>query len=116
MYDRRYWENIAFQRVCQFLRTGGEIIDFESRKGKPGERVYRYQKALTESMCLFRDRVIAFDWNSVSHDENLKQMKTEDMWQEALLATGNMNDLHYEMGFLTSIKLGQEIAQIMQDI
>ena len=62
MYDKEYWERVNFTQICEFLRTGGQTL--RSDIGTPEERYLCHSKAFITGMKLYKDRILAFDWNN----------------------------------------------------
>ena len=107
MYGADYWKRTDIQHICEFLLSGSG--DKEIEKGTPEERHMRYGKMLGENIHIFRDKILAFDWNSVNENEYEKQVKTDEMFEDILMIIGYLNQLAYEVGFVTGVKTGKDI-------
>ena len=109
MYGKDFWNRAKFQQICEFMRTGSER--FEQEEGTPEERHRVYSKAYAAGMRGFRDKVLAYDWASCesSHD---KDMVTDDLWTDALCASGSLNELSFEIGFRAGLLMARELYQV----
>lgn len=108
MYGSDYQNRIDVQQICDFFRMGAE--SFNLKDGMPKDRHLKYSKAFYMGMQIFRDRVLAFDWETVE-DGNRRDMKTEDMFVEALEASGDLSELAYEMGFRAGLIIGRQLFE-----
>lgn len=106
MYGADFWDRATFQQLCEFMRTGAERFTHE--EGTAEERHKRYSKAYSAGMRSFREKVLAYDWDSCrnSHD---KDMATDDLWIDALSASGDLNELAFEVGFRAGLLVGREL-------
>jgi len=107
MYDADYQSRIDIQQICTFFKVGAETFDIKD--GTPKDRHKKYSRAFGAGMRSFRDRVLAFDWETVSGDR--RDMKTEEMFVEALEASGDLSDLAYEMGFRAGLTIGRQLFE-----
>ena len=110
MYGSDYWKRAGLQQICEYLVYGSE--GKEPEQGTPEERQFRYGKALGQSIRSFRDKIIQFDWDSISNDERKKQMETDEMFEDVIKIINNLNQLAYEMGFITGLKIQKDIFQM----
>lgn len=108
MYDADYQSRIDLQQICSFFKVGAET--FELQEGTPKDRHLKYSRAFGAGMRSFRDRVLAFDWETVRNG-NDRDMKTEDMFVEALHASGDLSELAYEMGFRAGLTIGRQLFE-----
>jgi len=113
MYDDDYWKRVGLQQICEFICSGSGDIKIKE-KGTPKERHLRYGMALGKGIRSFRDKIINYDWDSIGDDEAKKQLKTDEMFEEIITIIGDINQLSYEMGFVTGLKIQKDIFQITQ--
>lgn len=106
MYNADYKNRVDVQQICDFFKIGAESFNLKSGTAK--ERHWKYSKAFGAGMRSFRDRVLAFDWDTVSSGDR-RDMKTEEMFVEALEASGDLSDLAYEMGFRAGLVIGRQL-------
>jgi hypothetical protein len=112
MYGEKFWKRVGIKQICEFIRSGSEGGYEET--GTAEERSARYVTALGECLRAYRDNVLGFDWDSVKDNEQLKNMTTENMWNDILDVISDTDELAYEVGFIAGIKIGQEMANIAQ--
>lgn len=108
MYDTDYQSRVDIQQICAFFKVGAETHDIKNGTAK--DRSLKYSRAFGAGMRIFRDRVLAFDWETIE-DENRRNMKTEDLFVEALHASGDLSDLAYEMGFRAGLTIGRQLYE-----
>ena len=91
MYGADYWKRTDLQQICEFMSSGSG--DTEIEKGEPEERHLRYGKAIGDKLRIFRDNILAFDWNSIDDDENKIHTKTEEMFEDINMVIERLNQI-----------------------
>ncbi len=103
MFGKDYWNRIKLKQICSFTLTGAERIAVDS--GTYEELYQQYSRDLENGMLLFRDRAVA----DCKRIEKLNDVQVENMWKEVLEAIGNLNDLAYEIGFVSGARIESEL-------
>ena len=109
MYDKEFWKRTDVRRIFEFIRTGGELTSVDAEDSTAEDRHRYYTTSLFHGMRLARDRIVAFDWNSLGDDEAKKSIRTEEMFDELVSASCMLSDLAFEMGFLSGAKVFNEM-------
>ncbi|MCL2851885.1 MAG: hypothetical protein FWE20_02450 [Defluviitaleaceae bacterium] len=110
MYDKEFWKRTCIRQIFEFIRTGGEMISNDAKESTAEDRHKYYTTSFLRGMHLARDRIIAFDWNSVGNEFE-KSRKTDEMFDELLNASSELSDLAFEVGFISGAKICDEVYQ-----
>lgn len=106
MYGIEFWRRVSLQQVTEFLRRGSELPYHDT--GTPEERYKQLKKEFYESLCDFRDKVIAYGtWADC--DEKEKEIKSEEFWEDVISIGGSLEELAFEMGLQSGLTIWQEI-------
>jgi len=114
MYSKDIWKRACSRQIFEFIRTGAEQMSVDAKESTEEDRHRFYKTSLWHGMYLARDRIIAFDWNSVG-DETEKSNKTDEMFVEILSASSDLSDLAFEMGFFSGLKIYDEMSKIIRE-
>ena len=76
---------------------------------------HSYTTDLLQGMCIARDRILAFDWSSLDGDEAKKSIQTDEMFDELMSASCKLSDLAFEVGFISGVKVLNEMNQRTQN-
>lgn len=109
MYNKDYWNRVNLQNITEFIRTGSlrkEHID----NGTAEDLYTKYNNDFTIGMELLRDRIITFDWNSLDDNKDMRRNKTEEFFAEIFEASYNINELTFNIGFVSGIKFWQDVT------
>ena len=111
MYGKDFWKRTGISHIFEFIRTGGELTSVDIKERTAEDRHKDYTTSLLYGMRLARDRIIAFDWSSLGDDEAKKANHTDEMFDELMGASCQLSDLAFEMGFISGIKISNEMNQ-----
>jgi len=110
VYDKEFWDRLNLRKILEYVRTGREFSE-EDISGTAEQKYTHYYNKLISGMSLSRDRIIAFDWNSLNGDDLAKSEKTHDIFGEVMEASSDLSDLAFEMGFIAGLKVLQDISK-----
>ena len=115
MYDEKFWKRASLPHIVEFVLTGSTINNEHVNADTAKDLHTKYHDSLMAGVALARDRIIAFDWSSISHDEQIKESKTDEFFNEIIEASEAMNKLAFEIGVIAGAKCWQDIATKMSD-
>ena len=105
MYGKDFWKRACLDHILEFILTGSEIKRAVTEKISSEERHDIYTTNLIQSLNLTRDKIIAFDWDSIKNDEEKKIIETEKIFDEVSEVWGDLVKLAFEMGFMAGLKI-----------
>lgn len=109
MYGKDFWKRTNVNQILEFIRSGGELLSNKTEKQTAEERHHHYSIDLIKSTFKARDDIIAFDWNSIANDEYLISEKTYEIFNDMSDISCKLNDLAFEVGFFTGLKIYHDI-------
>jgi len=108
MYGKDFYERLNIQQICNFILNGVELCEY--KYGSHEERRHINEKRLTKSLYNYRDKILSFNWDEIENSK--KDMKTEDLFQEVILAHADLKDLSFEVGFVAGMLLFKSMNYI----
>ncbi|MCL2718783.1 MAG: hypothetical protein FWE14_08410 [Lachnospiraceae bacterium] len=113
MFGEDFWGRVNLQQIGEFLRQGSELPEIE--EGTPEERYRKHKKEIYDSICGFRDKIIAHDWGNCKEKD--REVLTEGFWEDFINAGGSMLELYFDMGLQAGMFLSQDMqAKLPKDI
>jgi len=109
MYGKEFWKRSSISHILEYINSGGELRNESDEKQSAEERHMHYSTTLTHEIYAVRDKIIAFDWSSLCDNDCSKTQKTEEIFYETINIIGKLNDLAFEVGIYTGIKIFDEV-------
>lgn len=110
MFGDEFKHRLSIQQISSFFLTGVEMHGEDD--GTPEERHRRYSREFAKGMDSFRDNVANTDWSGLTDHE--KTIKAEPLSADMQSATFDLNNLYFQMGLLSGLQLGNEIATMKE--
>ena len=107
MYSSKNYKNrLNLQSICNYLRYGEEPMKIDDYTYE--EREKNISRALIDSLQIFRDKVISYDWSAINDDAENRMEITEEMWHEVMDAISDLCAFEYETGFRAGLTISHK--------